>query len=308
MEWTRKHLLTLEDLSVDEIRHIIGQAQAFKGVSTRSVKKVPALRGRVVVNFFAEPSTRTRTSFALAAARLSADVVDVSEVNSSTTKGETLVDTARNIEAMGIDVMVIRHSLPGAPKLLSEHLNASIINAGDGAHEHPTQGLLDLFTIIEKCGDDLSGLKVALVGDITHSRVARSNIWALTKFGAEVTVVGPATLIPNDIKQLGVRVCHHLDDVLGEFDVVNLLRIQKERQKAGLFPSIREYSRLYGINKERLARMKKDVIIMHPGPINRGVEITDEVADGKNSVILKQVENGLAVRMAVLFLVVNAQQ
>jgi aspartate carbamoyltransferase catalytic subunit len=302
MAWHRKHLLTLEELSGEEILHVLDTARSFKEVSTRSIKKVPALRGKVVVNLFFEPSTRTRLSFGLAAKRLSADTIDFSRSGSSTVKGETFKDTSRNIEAMGIDIAVIRHSAPGAPKMLSECIDARVINAGDGPHEHPTQGLLDIYTIREEKGK-IEGLNVLFVGDITHSRVARSNIWGLTKLGATVGVVGPATLIPRELRQLGVKIYYDLDEVIGEFDVINLLRIQLERQRQNLFPSIREYSRLYGINVERLGRAKPDVLIMHPGPINRGVEITPEVADGNNSVILKQVANGLAVRMAVLYLV-----
>ncbi len=299
--WTRRHLLGLEELSADEIRHVLDTAASFKEVSTRSIKKVPALRGKVVVNMFVEPSTRTKMSFTLAATRLSADVVDFSPSMSSLSKGETLVDTAKNIEAMGIDFIVIRHPASGAAHLLSKVLKASVINAGDGAHEHPTQGLLDIFTMREVKGR-IEGLKVAIVGDLSYSRVARSNIHGLVKLGAEVIVCGPSTLVPGPIKELGVRVSYHIDEIIGEVDVINLLRIQTERQKANLFPSIREYARLFQINEERLKRAKPDVMIMHPGPMNRGVEISPEVADGEKSVILKQVENGLAVRMAVLYL------
>ncbi|MBI4711984.1 MAG: aspartate carbamoyltransferase catalytic subunit [Planctomycetes bacterium] len=302
VKWSRKHLLGLEDLSAQEITTILDTADGFKEVSTRTVKKVPALQGKVVVNMFIEPSTRTKTSFSLAAKRLSADIVDFSASTSALTKGESLKDTARNIEAMGVDIVVIRHTTPGAPHLLSRTINASIINAGDGAHEHPTQGLLDIFTIREMKGR-IKGLKVALLGDITHSRVARSNIWGLTNLGAEVYVVGPSTLIPTQLKQLGVKISYNLDEIIPQMDVINILRIQMERQKAGLFPSIREYARLFGINAERLKKAKKDILIMHPGPVNRGIEITPEVADGARSVILKQVTNGLAVRMAVLYLV-----
>jgi aspartate carbamoyltransferase catalytic subunit len=302
MAWHKKHLLTLEELTPEEILHILDTAESFKEVSTRSIKKVPALRGKVVANLFFEPSTRTRISFGLAAKRLSADTIDFSSAGSSTVKGETFKDTSRNIEAMGIDIAVIRHSAPGAPKMLSECIDARVVNAGDGPHEHPTQGLLDIFTIREE-KKRVKGLRVLFVGDITHSRVARSNIWGLTKLGASVAVAGPATLIPPRLNEMGVEVYHDLDEVIGDFDVITLLRIQLERQRDNLFPSIREYSRLYGINSERLKRAKPDVLIMHPGPINRGVEITPEVADGPNSAILKQVTNGLAVRMAVLYLV-----
>lgn len=302
MKWNRKHLLGLEHLTREELVHILDTAESFKEVSTRSIKKVPALRGKVVVNLFFEPSTRTRMSFGLAAKRLSADTIDFSKTGSSTSKGETLKDTARNIQAMGVDIVVCRHQSPGAPHALAEILDASIVNAGDGPHEHPTQGLLDIFTMREAKGS-LEGLKVLFVGDISHSRVARSNIWGLTKLGAKVAVAGPATLIPRHIGTLGVDVYYDIDDVLGEFDVIYLLRIQFERQRANLFPSLREYTRLYGINKDRMARARKDVLIMHPGPVNRGVEITPEVADGNQSAILRQVTNGLAARMAVLYLV-----
>ncbi|MEW6359134.1 MAG: aspartate carbamoyltransferase catalytic subunit [Planctomycetota bacterium] len=301
-KWTRKDLLGLEDLSADEIVAILDAAQSLKELSTRSIKKAPALRGKVVVNLFFEPSTRTRVSFELAAQRLSADVVHMAETGSSAQKGETLKDTARNIEAMGVDIVVIRHSEAGAPHMLAKILEPSVVNAGDGQHEHPTQGLLDIFTIREH-KKRIEGLKVAIVGDISHSRVARSNIWGLTKLGAEVTVVGPSTLIPSHIEKMGAKVSYNLDDVIGEFDVINMLRIQLERQKTKLFPSIREYSRLFGLNAERLKKAKEDVLIMHPGPINRGVELAADVADGPHSVILNQVTNGLAVRMAVLYLV-----
>jgi aspartate carbamoyltransferase catalytic subunit len=302
MSWTKKHLLGLEDLSVEEITFLLDTAEGFKEVSTRSVKKVPALRGRVVVNLFFEPSTRTRMSFELSAHRLSADVLDFAGSASSTVKGETLNDTAKNIEAMGIDIVVVRHSCAGAAFQLSKVLECSVVNAGDGAHEHPTQALLDIFTIREKLGS-LKGLKVALVGDVSHSRVARSNIWGLQKLGAEVYAVGPSTLVPRGLAKLGVKVSHSLDEVLPEIDVFNMLRIQKERQEKGLFPTIREYAKLFGLNGERMKRTKPEVLILHPGPINRGVELTPEVADGPRSVILDQVANGLAVRMAALYLV-----
>ena len=300
--WTRKHLLGLDDLSADEIVHILDTAESFREVSTRSIKKVPALRGKVVANLFFEDSTRTRMSFTLAAQRLSADVLQFSAAGSSVTKGETLRDTARNIEAMCVDTVVIRHSQSGAPHMLAHHLNASIINAGDGQHEHPTQGLLDVFTIRRRLGT-VAGKTVGIVGDIAHSRVARSNIVALRKLGADVIVVGPPTLVPKAIESMGCTISHSLDDVLGELDVVNMLRIQFERISSNLFPSVREYSQRYGLNSERLARAKGDILVMHPGPINRGVEMTSDVADGPNSAILNQVTNGLAIRMAVLFLV-----
>ncbi|MFH1230892.1 MAG: aspartate carbamoyltransferase catalytic subunit [Planctomycetota bacterium] len=300
--WEHKHLLGLEELSSTEINHILDTAESFKEISTRNIKKVPTLRGKVVVNMFIEPSTRTKMSFSLAAKRLSADVVDFSPSTSSLSKGETLKDTARNIEAMGIDIVIIRHTSPGAPHMLSRIINASVINAGDGAHEHPTQGLLDIFTMREQKGK-IKGLKVAVVGDILHSRVARSNIWGLTKLGAEVIAVGPPTLIPLQLRDLGVKISYNLDKIIPEVDVINILRIQLERQRSKFFPTVREYARLFGINSERLKNAKKDVMIMHPGPINRGVEITPEIADGQQSVILRQVTNGLSVRMAVLYLV-----
>ena len=296
----------LQDLSVEEILHVMSTADSFKEVSTRSVKKVPALRGRVLVNTFFEDSTRTRTSFSLAASRLSADVIDFSEKTSSTSKGETLIDTARNIEAMGIDIIVLRHPAAGAAETLSRHVKCSVVNAGDGAHEHPTQGLLDLYTIRERFGK-VAGLKVAIVGDIVNSRVARSNIWALTKMGAEVILVGPPTLLPKTFEKLGVKVTHTFDDVIGQVDVINVLRVQFERIKSSQFPSVREFTRLFGLTTDRFQRCKKDVFIMHPGPMNRGIEISSGIADGPQSGILTQVANGLAVRMAVLYLVTQAQ-
>lgn len=305
--WTRKDLLGLEELSREEIVHILDTAEGFTEISTRSIKKAPALRGKVVLNLFFEPSTRTKASFSLAAQRLSADLVDVVKEASSAVKGESLVDTGRNLQAMGVDIVILRHQQAGAPALLARSLHASVINAGDGTHEHPTQGLLDIFTMRQKLGD-MRGKKVALVGDITHSRVARSNIHGLIKLGAEVGLVGPKTLIPGAFKDLGVNIHYNLDDVLDHYDVFNILRIQMERQKKGLFPSVREYHHLYGIDKKRLGRMSPDVLIMHPGPINRGVEISQEVADGENSVILQQVKNGLSVRMAVLLLVQSAKE
>lgn len=302
--WTRKHLLSLEELSAAEIRVILDQAVAFKEVSTRSIKKVPALRGRVVVNAFFEDSTRTRTSFALAAQRLSADVIDFSEKTSSTNKGETLIDTARNIEAMGVDVIVLRHRAAGSAEYLSRNVRCSVVNAGDGAHEHPTQGLLDVYTMRERFGR-IEGLKVAIVGDIANSRVARSNLWALTKLGAEVILVGPPTLVPRSFEQLGAKVVYDFDSVIGEVDVVNMLRVQFERVKSSQFPSVREFTRLFGLTWDRFQRCKKDVFVMHPGPMNRGIEIQSDIADGPQSGILQQVTNGLAVRMAVLYLVTS---
>lgn len=300
--WTRKHLLGLEELSRDEIVAILDTADSFAEVSRRSRKKVPALTGRIVFNLFFENSTRTRTSFSLAAKRLSADVQDFSASVSSLSKGETFIDTARNIEAMGADVLIVRHPTPGAPALLARHVRSAIINAGDGAHEHPTQALLDLMTIRQAKGS-LDGLTVGLIGDIGHSRVARSNIWGLLKLGARVILCGPPTLVPRGFEALGCEVAHHLDEVLPRCDVVNAMRIQKERQERGLFPSLNEYSQFYGLTGERLARAKPDLLVLAPGPINRGVELTPEVADGPQSAILDQVTNGLAVRMAVLYLV-----
>jgi aspartate carbamoyltransferase catalytic subunit len=301
MTWNRKHLLGLEDLSREEIVAILDTAESFTEISTRSRKKVPALQGRIVFNLFFENSTRTRTSFSLAAKRLSADTQDFSAAVSSLSKGETFIDTAKNIEAMGADVMVVRHPTPGAPHLLAQHVRASIINAGDGAHEHPTQGLLDLLTI-RRAKKRIEGLTVGLVGDISHSRVARSNIWALTKLGAKVILCGPPTLVPRGMERLGCEVAYHLDEVIPHCDVVNVLRIQFERQQRGLFPSVSEYSRLYGMTQERIKKAKDDLLVLAPGPINRGVELTPEVADGAHSAILDQVTNGLAVRMAVLYL------
>ena len=303
--WKRKHLVGLDELSAEEIIYILDTAESFREVSTRSIKKVPALRGKVVGLLFFEDSTRTRMSFELAASRLSADTVLFTSKGSSVTKGETTLDTVRNVEAMGVDIFVIRHGQSGAPHMLASKISASIINAGDGSHEHPTQALLDIFTIRQRLGK-VAGLRVAIVGDIAHSRVARSNIIGLRKLGAEVVVVGPPTLVPAAITAMGCEISHSLDDVLAEVDVINMLRIQFERFGSGLFPSVREYSRLYGLNAERMARCKKDVLIMHPGPMNRGVEITSEVADGPNNCILQQVTNGLAIRMAVLYLVSQA--
>ncbi|HZL38500.1 MAG TPA: aspartate carbamoyltransferase catalytic subunit [Tepidisphaeraceae bacterium] len=303
--WTRRHLLTLEELSAEEILFVLDTAGSFKEVSTRSIKKVPALRGRVIVNAFFEDSTRTRTSFSLAASRLSADVLDFSEKGSSVSKGETLIDTARTIEAMGIDIMVLRHPAAGAATLLSRTVKCSIVNAGDGAHEHPTQGLLDLYTIRERFGR-IAGLRVAIVGDIANSRVARSNLWGLTKLGAQVILVGPQTLVPRAFEKLGATVVHDFDAVVGTVDVVNMLRVQFERIKSSQFPSVREFTRFFGLTQERFHRCKKDVFVMHPGPMNRGIEISSGIADGPQSGILQQVTNGLAVRMAVLYLVTHA--
>ncbi|RKY24979.1 MAG: aspartate carbamoyltransferase [Planctomycetota bacterium] len=304
--WNRKDLLGLDELSPQEIVHILDTAESFKEVSTRSIKKVPALRGKVVALLFFEDSTRTRMSFELAASRLSADTLLFTAKGSSVSKGETTMDTVRNIEAMGVDVFIMRHGQSGAAHQVGQKVSASVINAGDGSHEHPTQALLDIFTIRQRLGR-LAGLKVAIVGDIAHSRVARSNILGLQKLGAEVVVVGPPTLVPKKISAMGCTISHSLDDVLEEVDVINMLRIQFERFGGGLFPSLREYHQLYGMTARRLARCKKNMLIMHPGPINRGVEITSEVADGPNSCILQQVTNGLAIRMAVLYLVAQGK-
>jgi aspartate carbamoyltransferase catalytic subunit len=304
-QWRHKHLLGLRDLSAEEITYILDTAKGFEEISTRSVKKAPPLRGKVVCNLFFEDSTRTRNSFALAASRLSADVIEFTKTASSVSKGETLLDTARNLEAMGIDIVVIRHNAGGAPKFLSRNINACVVNAGDGFCEHPTQGLLDVYTI-RKLKGTLEGLKIAIVGDIAHSRVARSCLWAMTKLGAEVIFVGPPTLMPAQVDKLPVGVSYSLDEVIEKVDVINMLRIQFERLGGNPFPSVREYSHYFGLTVERMKRAKPDILVMHPGPINRGLEMESEVADGSNSVILEQVKNGLAVRMAVLFLVNQA--
>ena len=298
--WTKKDLVGLDALGTDDITHLLDTAKAFKGVGERSLKKVPALRGKTLVNFFVEPSTRTRTTFEVAAMRLSADVVNISATASSLQKGETLKDTALNLQALRADIIVLRHSSPGSSQFLSERLDSSIINAGDGAHEHPTQGLLDIFTIREKFGR-IEGLNVAIIGDILFSRVARSNIFGLLKLGANVSLVGPSTLVPKRFEKLSVQVRHHIDDILETADVVNLLRIQHERQRKEYFPGLGEYISLFGLTKDRAARLSPQCLIMHPGPINRGVEIDSDVADSSQSVILDQVTNGIAVRMAVLY-------
>lgn len=302
MQWHRKDLLSLYDLSAEEITAILDTAEAFKKVSERKVKKVPALRGMTVVNFFVEPSTRTRVSFELAEQRLSADVINIQADASSLRKGESLLDTIKNIEALQVDLFVMRHSVPGAQAFIAKHTRCGVVNAGDGAHSHPTQALLDIFTMREKFGR-LEGLKVAIVGDILHSRVARSNIWGLLKLGAEVTVAGPATLVPKEFESIGVKVSHDIRTAIADADVVNMLRIQRERQTAGFFPSTGEYSKFFGLNPETMKYLKPDALVMHPGPINRDVELASAIADGPQSVILEQVTNGLAVRMAVLFLV-----
>jgi len=304
--WTRRHLLGLEDLSADEITLILDKAQAFRDAMGRGRKKIPLLDGLSCVNLFFENSTRTRTSFGLAARRLGADLVDFSVSTSSLSKGETVIDTAKNIEAMGIDTVIVRHRTPGTPHLLAQNLSCSIINAGDGPHEHPTQGLLDILTIRQRLGG-IDGLTVALVGDIAHSRTARSNIWGLKKLGAHVIVCGPSTLVSPRWEEVGVEYSYSLDDILPRVDVLNLLRIQFERQCSRPFPSVREYAHLYAMNRERLARTKEDLLVLAPGPINRGVEVTPDVADGPHSAILEQVTNGLAVRMAILCLTAARQ-
>jgi aspartate carbamoyltransferase catalytic subunit len=295
------HLLGIKDITAADIRLIFETADEFKEVINRPIKKVPSLRDITVANLFFENSTRTRVSFELAEKRLSADIVNFSASSSSVKKGETLLDTVNNILSMKVDMVVMRHPAPGAPHFLSKHISANIINAGDGAHEHPTQALLDAYSIREQLGD-LQGRKIAIIGDILHSRVALSNIFCLQKLGAKVRVCGPPTLIPKYIAQLGVEVSHDLKDTLRWCDVANVLRIQLERQDLKFFPSLREYALFFGINQEILAQLDRPVIIMHPGPINRGVEITSEVADSPHSIILQQVENGVAVRMAVLYL------
>jgi aspartate carbamoyltransferase catalytic subunit len=296
-----KDLLALEPLSSDQIRLILDTAEPFKEISERSIKKVPTLRGSTIVNLFFEASTRTRISFEFAEKRLSADTVNVASTGSSVSKGETLVDTARNLEAMRIDMVVIRHGASGAARFLAERIESNVINAGDGTHEHPTQGLLDLLTLRDHFGR-LEGLKVCICGDVLHSRVARSNIWGLRKMGAEVAVCGPRSLLPRAIDEMGVTVFNRIDDAIRWADALNVLRLQLERMQGGYIPSLREYNRVYGVTSERLSRAPKDVLILHPGPMNRGVEIDSDVADGPHSVILNQVTNGVAIRMAVLYL------
>ena len=301
MNLSRKDMLGIIDLSREEIDLILDTAESFKEISTRKIKKVPTLRGKTVITLFFEASTRTRTSFEIAAKRLSADTINISASTSSVVKGETLIDTARNLESMNPDIIVMRHSAAGAAHILAGLLEQSIINAGDGAHEHPTQALLDMLTIREKKGT-LEGLKIAIVGDIAHSRVARSNIYGFTRMGADVAICGPAMMIPRDMDQMGVSVYYNMEAAIKDADVVMMLRMQLERQKGNLFPSLREYANYFSLNRDNINLAKDDVLVMHPGPINRGVEITPEIADGPHSVILEQVTNGVAVRMALLYL------
>jgi len=307
MLWTKKDLLGLEYLTQGEIELILETAASFKEVSTREIKKVPALRGKTAVNLFYEPSTRTRVSFEVAAKRLSADVINIATETSSVRKGETLIDTGKNIQALKADIIIMRHNCSGAANMLARALDISVVNAGDGWHEHPTQALLDIFTLKEKLGK-IKGLNVAIVGDIAHSRVARSNIWGLTKLGANVTLCAPKMLLPVEIEKTGVKISSNIDEALRNADAVNVLRMQFERDEGAAFPEQLDYYQRFGITEERLAKAKKDIIVMHPGPINRGVEMSSEVADGSNSVILEQVTNGIAVRMAVLFLVAQARE
>ena len=306
MSWTKKDLLGLEYLTPEEIALILETAESFKEVSTREIKKVPALRGKTAVNLFYEPSTRTRVSFEVAAKRLSADVINIATETSSVRKGETLIDTGKNIQALKADIIIMRHNCSGAANMLARALDISVINAGDGWHEHPTQALLDIFTLKEKLGK-IKGLNVAIVGDIAHSRVARSNIWGLTKLGANVIVCAPEMLLPMEIEKTGVKISSNIDEALKNADAVNVLRMQFERDEGAAFPEQLDYYKRFGITEERLAKAKKDIVVMHPGPINRGIEMSSEVADGSNSVILEQVTNGIAVRMAVLFLVAQAR-
>jgi aspartate carbamoyltransferase catalytic subunit len=301
MKLQKKDILGMQDLSVEEINLILDTAESFLEVSTREIKKVPTLRGKTVINLFYEASTRTRTSFEIAGKRLSADTVNIAASTSSVVKGETLIDTARNLEAMNPDIIVIRHSAAGAPHLLARLIKPSIINAGDGAHEHPTQALLDMLTIRTRKGK-IAGLKIAIVGDIGHSRVARSNILGLTKMGAKVAVAGPATMIPRGIEQMGVTASYAINDAIRDADIIMMLRIQTERERHNIFPSLREYATYFSLNSRNIGLAKKDVLVMHPGPVNRGVEISPDIADGPYSLILDQVTNGVAVRMALLYL------
>ncbi len=301
MKWEKKDILGMKELSVDEIHFILDTADSFVEISTRDIKKVPTLRGKTVINFFIEASTRTRTSFEIAGKRLSADTINITASSSSLMKGESLIDTARNLEAMHPDIVVIRHSAAGAPHMIAKLIKQSVINAGDGAHEHPTQALLDMMTIRARKGG-ISGLKIVIIGDISHSRVARSNVYGLTKMGADVHVAGPATMLPRFMECLGATVHTDMEKAILDADVVMMLRVQTEREKLNIFPSLREYSSFYCLNRDRINRAKPDVLVMHPGPLNRGVEISPEVADGTNSVILEQVTYGVALRMALLYL------
>lgn len=306
--WKRKDLIGLEELTRDEIETILDLAVSFKEISTRRVKKIPPLRGKTVVNLFFEPSTRTRTSFELAAKRLSADVLSFDVSTSSVSKGETIIDTAKNIEAMKVDCFIVRHSISGAPQIIAENVSSSVINAGDGCHEHPTQALLDLFTVRERLGR-IKGIKITIIGDILHSRVARSNIWGFTKLGAKVCVCGPPPIVPQEIEKMGVEVKYDIDEALEGASIVYLLRLQRERQKENYLTSLKEYSEYYGIDEERYKRIvKSGAFIMHPGPMNRGVEIKSDIAERDGSLILEQVTNGIAVRMAVLYLTIGAQR
>ena len=305
-EWKKRDLLDLQHLDKEEIELILETAKSFRQVSTRDVKKVPALRGKTVALLFYEPSTRTRVSFELAAKRLSADVINIASNSSSSSKGESILDTALNLEAMNVDLIVVRHPSSGVPNILSKHLRAAVINAGDGCREHPTQALLDIFTVKEKLGK-IAGLNVTIVGDILHSRVARSNIWGFQKLGANVTVCGPSTLMPRCVKDLGVDVSYDLESSMKKSDCLIVLRLQKERQQDSFLPSLREYAKLFGVSQSKLDKASKDLLIMHPGPTNRGVEIGADVADGCQSVILEQVTNGVAIRMAVLYLLLGTK-
>lgn len=301
MKWVKKDILGINELSIEEIQFILDTADSFVEISTRDIKKVPTLRGKTIINFFVEASTRTRTSFEIAGKRLSADTVNISASSSSLVKGETLIDTAKNLEAMGPDIVVIRHNAVGAPHMIAKYIRSSVINAGDGAHEHPTQALLDMMTIYAMKGA-ISGLKIAIIGDIAHSRVARSNIIGMTKLGADVHIAGPATMLPRFAGEWGVSVHSHMDDAIRNADVIMMLRIQTERENQSIFPSLREYSRYYCLNSDKVKLAGRDVIIMHPGPVNRGIEISSDVADSIHSVILKQVTHGIALRMALLYL------
>ena len=307
MSFNPKHILGIKELSADEINFILDTAESFKEINTRNIKKVPTLRGKTIVNLFFEASTRTRTSFEIAGKRLSADTVNISASSSSVVKGETLEDTAQNIEAMHPDIIVMRHSASGACDYLAQRLKCSVVNAGDGTHEHPSQALLDAFTIRQHKGT-IAGLTVAIVGDITHSRVVRSNIYCLSKLGAKVHIAGPGTMLPPGLERLGCKVFKNIEDAIRDVDCVMMLRIQRERQGAPLIPSVREYARYFGLNETKLQLAKKDAIVMHPGPINRGVELASSVADGAQNVILEQVENGVAVRMALLYLVAGGEK